>query len=328
LTDYPNTSVTVTAPARLHLGFLDLNGSLGRRFGSIGLSISSPCTTLNVGFAPRTEVSGPDSDRVRAHLATLQHWLGLAGHHRVTVEEAIPAHAGLGSGTQLALALAAALRRLHDLPRDARSDALKLRRGARSGVGVALFDGGGVVVDGGHGAATEIAPIVSSVPFPDRWRILVVLDPASQGLHGAGEREAFAALPAFSDAAAAQLCRLVLMQALPALVECDLAAFGAAVTAMQHILGDHFAPMQGGDWFTSHAVGACLRMLERAGAHAIGQSSWGPTGFAFAASVEEATRLAALARQDPAGKALDIRVCTGLNHGANITAHVAADARA
>jgi hypothetical protein len=44
-------------------------------------------------------------------------------------------------------------------------------------------------------------------------------------------------------------------------------------------------------------------------------------------SVEEATRLAALARQDPAGKGLDIRVCTGLNHGANITAHVVADAR-
>jgi predicted sugar kinase len=96
---------------------------------------------------------------------------------------------------------------------------------------------------------------------------------------------------------------------------------------MQHILGDHFAPMQGGDRFTSHAVGACLRVLEQAGAQAVGQSSWGPTGFAFVSSVEEATRLAALARQDPAGKGLDIRVCTGLNHGANITAHVAADAR-
>jgi predicted sugar kinase len=117
------------------------------------------------------------------------------------------------------------------------------------------------------------------------------------------------------------------MQALPALVECDLTAFGAAITAMQHILGDHFAPKQGGDRFTSHAVGACLRVLEQAGAHAIGQSSWGPTGFAFASSVEEATRLAALARQDPAGKGLDIRLCTGLNHGANITAHVAADVR-
>ncbi len=26
------------APARLHLGFLDLNGGLGRRFGSLGLA--------------------------------------------------------------------------------------------------------------------------------------------------------------------------------------------------------------------------------------------------------------------------------------------------
>jgi beta-RFAP synthase len=326
LTEYQNTSVTVTAPARLHLGFLDLNGSLGRRFGSIGLSISSPCTTLNVGFAARPEISGPDSERVRSHLATLQQWLGLEGQHRVTIEEAIPAHAGLGSGTQLALALAAALRRLHNLPRNVHDDALRLRRGARSGVGVGLFDHGGVVVDGGHGPATEIAPIVSRVPFPEPWRVLVVLDPARQGLHGAGERQAFAAMPVFSDTAAAQLCRLVLMQALPALVESDLAGFGAAITAMQHILGDHFAPMQGGNCFTSHAVGACLQVLERAGAQAIGQSSWGPTGFAFAASADEAERLAALARQDSISKGLDIRVCKGLNHGANITARVAADA--
>jgi len=314
-------SVTVTTPARLHLGFLDLNGSLGRRFGSIGLSVSSPRTRLTVRSAARSEVAGPDSERARSHLATLQQSLGLAGAYRVTVEEAIPPHAGLGSGTQLALALAAALRRLHDLPRDARADALRLRRGARSGVGVGLFDHGGVVVDGGHGAETDVAPIVSRVPFPERWRIIVVLDPAAQGLHGPDESQAFATMPAFGDAAAAQLCRLVLMQALPSLVECDLAGFGAAITAMQHILGDHFAPMQGGSRFTSAAVGACLKTLAQAGAQAIGQSSWGPTGFAFTASADEAARLAALARQDSAGRGLDIRVCTGLNHGANITAH-------
>ncbi len=37
-------AVRVIAPARLHLGFLDLNGGLGRLFGSIGLAIDTPRT--------------------------------------------------------------------------------------------------------------------------------------------------------------------------------------------------------------------------------------------------------------------------------------------
>jgi predicted sugar kinase len=115
------------------------------------------------------------------------------------------------------------------------------------------------------------------------------------------------------------------MLALPALAERDLASFGAAVKDMQQLLGSHFAPMQGGSRFTSPAVGSCLEVLDRAGAHGVGQSSWGPTGFAFAASPDEADRLAAAARRHPAGKGLDIRVCTGLNRGAEIIARVIAD---
>jgi predicted sugar kinase len=35
-------NVTVTVPARLHLGFLDLNGGLGRRFGTDDCSRVGP----------------------------------------------------------------------------------------------------------------------------------------------------------------------------------------------------------------------------------------------------------------------------------------------
>src|ERR1700680_1975654 len=49
-------SVTVTAAARLHLGFLDLNGGLGRRFGSIGLAIDAPRTRLTISSAARNEI--------------------------------------------------------------------------------------------------------------------------------------------------------------------------------------------------------------------------------------------------------------------------------
>jgi beta-RFAP synthase len=202
---------------------------------------------------------------------------------------------------------------------------VRLGRGARSGVGIGLFDRGGVVVDGGHGPNTRAAPIVSRLPFPEQWRVLVVLDASRQGAHGPDETEAFAKLPPFPDAAAAHLCRLVLMQALPALAEHDVVMFGAAIREMQRLLGGYFAPVQGGRRFTSAHVSACLDMLDAAGAYGVGQSSWGPTGFAFAPSPEEADRLARAARKHPSAKGLDIRVCTGLNRGADITARAAAD---
>jgi beta-ribofuranosylaminobenzene 5'-phosphate synthase len=320
------SSVTITVPARLHFGFLDLNGGLGRRFGSMGLAISGPRTRLTIAPAVRTEISGPERERVKRYLAAMQDLLDLHAAHQVTIEEAIPAHAGLGSGTQLALAVAAGVRRLHGLPLDMAGDAVRLGRGARSGVGIGLFERGGVVVDGGHGTNTHTAPIVSRLAFPEHWRVLVVLDPARQGAHGPDERAAFAHLPPFSDQAAAHLCRLVLMQALPALAEHDVVMFGAAIAEMQQVLGAYFAPVQGGSRFTSPGVMACLDELAATGAHGVGQSSWGPTGFAFAPSPEDADRLARAARRHPSAKGLDIRVCTGLNRGADITARAAAEA--
>jgi beta-ribofuranosylaminobenzene 5'-phosphate synthase len=318
-------NVTVTVPARLHLGFLDLNGALGRRFGSIGLAISGLRTSITIGADSHPRVTGPESERVHGYLRTMQRALGIDSACHVRVNEIVPAHAGLGSGTQIALAVAAGVRRFQGLPLDVRGDAVRLGRGARSGVGIGLFDHGGFVVDGGHGPLTTVAPVVSRMPFPDQWRILMVLDPHRQGVHGADERDVFSKLAPFSDAEAARLCRLVLMQALPALAECDIAGFGSAIKEIQVQLGDYFAAIQGGSRFSSPDVAAALDVLEDGGAHGIGQSSWGPTGFAFAPSAEAANRLVESLHRDPRCRHLDIRVVTGLNRGAQIVSHAEVD---
>ncbi len=52
-------AVRVEAPARLHFGFLDLHGGLGRRFGSIGLAIDAPSLALSARRAARPSVEGP-----------------------------------------------------------------------------------------------------------------------------------------------------------------------------------------------------------------------------------------------------------------------------
>ncbi len=312
-------SLTVRAPARLHLGFLDLNGELGRRFGSLGLAIDAYETHLSMKRTTSTRVSGQEADRAGQVLLRLAAALGDDGSYEVCIEKAIPPHMGLGSGTQLALAIAAALQHLNGTAGDFCEYIKATERGLRSGAGIGLFSTGGFVVDGGRGSQTEIPPIVARVDFPETWRILLISDTATQGVSGTDEATAFTALPQFSRAAAGQICRHVLMQVLPGLAEQDIRAFGGGISAIQEIIGDHFAPVQGGFRFKSRAVEALLQQFARAGAIGIGQSSWGPTGFAFVANAEEAHRLVAEARTK-AENHLDIRVAKGLNRGAVIEA--------
>jgi beta-ribofuranosylaminobenzene 5'-phosphate synthase len=309
-------SVTVVAHARLHLGFLDLNGGLGRRFGGLGLAVDSHATRLTLRRAESARVTGPDADRAARHLARLAQQLGVAESYDLTIHDAIPAHAGLGSGTKLALAVAAALRRLEGLELDPAGDALSLQRGLRSGIGIGLFERGGFVVDGGRSDRTTVPPILTRVAFPEDWRVILVCAPHGDGVHGSEEVAAFAGLPPLEASAAAEICRLVLVKALPGLVEGDLDSFADAIARIQEISGDYFAPAQGGDRFSDKGVAAAIAALRARGARGTGQSSWGPTGFAFAPDISEARRLCDAVQAELAASGLDAVICKGLNHGA------------
>jgi beta-ribofuranosylaminobenzene 5'-phosphate synthase len=309
--------VQVTAAARLHLGFLDLNGDLGRWFGSIGLAIDAFETRVQLHEALSLEVSGEERERGMRLARRIAESLGLDTSKKLIVSSAIPPHAGLGSGTQLALAIASAFRRFEGMPLNSREDARLLNRGARSGVGVALFERGGLAVDAGRGAMTEIPPVVAHVIFPPDWRILLILNPGVEGTHGEAERRAFAGLPRFPAGATSEICRRTLMQILPGAAEEDLEVFGDGIAAVQELVGDHFAQAQGGGRFMSAPVGRIAARLKALGAQGIGQSSWGPTAFAFASDPEHAEFLARRAGAEGA-RGVQIKVCKARNHGAEI----------
>ncbi len=308
-------AVRVNASARLHLGFLDLGGDLGRRFGSLGLAVEGFETRIEMRLGRRFAAKGAEAERVAGLVRRLTETHRAEGEVEVDVASAIPAHAGLGSGTQLALGLALAFRRLHRLPEDPEADAAALMRGARSGIGVGLFRQGGFMLDAGRGASTTLPPIVSHLPFPGDWRVVLLIDDEVEGAHGEAERAAFAALPPFPATSAAEICHRALMQVLPGVAEADFAAFGAGISAIQRRLGDHFAPAQGGGRFTSRRVGEVAAALERAGALGVGQSSWGPTGFVFAPDPEVAAGWAARAREAGRGK-LRVQICAARARGA------------
>lgn len=310
-------TVLVETTARLHMGFIDLNGGLGRRFGSIGLSLEHPSTRLQVQFANAFSASGPSADRALACARDFARALGLPGAVNIELLAAIPEHAGLGSGTQLGLAVGVAMARLHGLELSVRDVAMLTGRGRRSGIGVGAFEQGGLLVDGGRGEETHVPPILSRMNFPKRWRVLLVLDPTAHGVHGQAEIKAFGELPEFPAAQAAHIARLILMQALPAIAERNLQAFGDAISALQRMVGEHFAPAQGGGIYISPRVAEAMDWLRLQGVACLGQSSWGPTGFAVVAGEDEALQLKAqLQARLPE---LQIEICQACNRGSVVT---------
>lgn len=305
--------VEITTSARLHMGFFDLNGSLSRRYGSMGLSLNAPQTRIQVSVGDTNAV--PDYLE-RSKRALLQHF-GIQTPVTIQILEEIPRHAGLGSGTQMALALGVAIGKLFDLKLSLREIAQCIGRGARSGIGVGTFASGGVVVDGGVNASKQVPPVVAQHPFPEAWRILLIFDNQYVGVHGPAETQAFKVLSDQSLGHTQQLSHQVLMQGLPALVEQDMSAFAKVVSALQIYNGDYFAPVQGGR-YASRLVSQVLNDLNAHDIHCAGQSSWGPTGFAiFPDQVSAELHMRRLQAAFPHPQ-LGWQLCSANNQGARI----------
>jgi beta-ribofuranosylaminobenzene 5'-phosphate synthase len=278
------------------MGFIDLSGSLGRHFGSIGVALNEISTRLSVTSAEQLTITGPAAQRAEKCMSKLCEALHVPDKLNITIETAIPEHVGLGSGTQMSLAIGAALNEFYGLGLSVREIAAVADRGLRSGIGIGVFEQGGLVVDGGRGEKTITPPVLAHMDVPEEWRFILVFDERGQGLHGQQEIQAFKELPPFPQQEAARLCYLLLMQGLPAVAENDIAKFGDVISQLQRSVGEHFSSAQGGV-FTSPEVATAMQWLERQGAVAIGQTSWGPTGFCAIDGIQLAESIADQARQ-------------------------------
>jgi len=309
-----NTEVSVEASARLHLGFVDLTRRRTRQFGSLGLAIDGPTTRVVCSDAP----DAPDTPESLTSLVTrVAEGLGIARPRSVVADERIPRHAGLGSGTQRALAVAAAIAAFHGRALDPHELARVTGRGRRSGIGIGAFARGGFLVDGGRTAATTVPPVIARVAFPAPWRIVLLGDPDFEGLSGSSETSAFESLPGMSTAVANELAYLTMMAILPGLLEGDFTAFARAIGRIQDANGDHFASAQSGR-YASAKVADAIALLKAAGHAGLGQSSWGPTGFVFARSEASATEIAALVADRFPKAELTPTIARGCNEGASI----------
>ena len=288
--------VIVTTPSRLHFALIDLNGSLGRVDGGIGLSLASPCFQIIATPSTNVQIVGSKSkpflSRAEEIINILKSKYNFNGI-RIEVAQSIPEHTGLGSGTQLSLGIASAICALYDINLNIEETALLVGRGGTSGIGVAAFRNGGFIIDGGHrfpaqknsflpsSASGNVAPppVLFRQDFPD-WPVLIVI-PNCRHISGAEEVRLFTTLCPMPQTTAQQLSHLILMKLLPALVEKDLISFGEAINRIQEI---------GWKKIEVDAQGPIIQktmdFLRNKGAVGVGLSSWGPALYALGEDLE------------------------------------------
>ncbi len=272
--------VIVKTPARLHLGLIDMNGDMGRMFGGLGVGIDHPNVIVEAHNSPNFAIEGQEVELANSIAHKFFSVYRLQPKAKINVVEAIPPHIGLGSGTQLSIAIAVALAKLFGIKASVPELAVAMGRAKRTAVGTTIFQVGGFVVDGGKNQKTQnFPPLIYRQPVPTNWRFVVAVPNAKEGLSNSEENHAFQKLTKMPSEDVGQICRLIMLKLLPALAEYDIEAFGDALTKIQVITGNYFAQAQGGTYSSPDAA-ECIKFLKKAGAYGVGQSSWGPALYA------------------------------------------------
>ncbi|HEX6316711.1 MAG TPA: hypothetical protein VFZ73_17690, partial [Gemmatimonadaceae bacterium] len=191
--------VQVEAASRLHLGLLSLGQPGHRQFGGVGLMVDSPGLVLLAKPSAQWTFSGAHAERLGQFAARWRQVFDgetVAGC-RLRLLRTPPQHVGLGTGTQLGLAVAAALYQLHERPLpSAEMLARVVGRGRRSGVGTHGFLLGGLIVDRGKLPGESLGSLAARVELPSAWRVVQICPLRQSGLSGPAERRAFDRLPA------------------------------------------------------------------------------------------------------------------------------------
>ncbi len=289
--------VRITTPSRLHFSLIDLNGKLGRIDGGFGLAINEP--NFQIVAEPSTEIhveSAGYSERASEILTRLQKIYHFPGIKLQLLSE-IPTHSGFGSGTQLSLGIASAVNTLYNLNLNLLELANAVGRGGTSGIGVAAFETGGFIVDGGHrypeqkssflpsAAADSISPppILFRHAFPE-WQLLTVLPNCSR-IYGEQELDLFRTRCPQPASVAPKLSHILLFQVLPAILENDMHSLGKALNEIQTFGWKRVEiDAQGSE------LQQTLDFLQTNGALGAGVSSWGPAICAVSEDIESLKR--------------------------------------
>jgi len=241
--------------------------------------IRQPGLRVTLRASDRFEVQGPLAARAVEFARRLATALGYPGDPpcHIQIESAPQQHVGLGTGTQLGLAVAAALQPLlSSQPATVEQLASWVGRAGRSAIGTHGFASGGLLFEPGKLPDEAVSPLGERVILPDAWRFVLFWPEDSPGLSGQQERDAFDRLCTISEETTRRLTDIATQEILPAAAAGDWTRFGDALYRYGYAAGTCFAQYQHGA-YASKRVADLVSAIRRRGIGGVGQSSWGPT---------------------------------------------------
>lgn len=154
------------------------------------------------------------------------------------------------------------------------------RRGKRSAVGVHGYFHGGLILEGAA-TAQVLSPLRQQVPVSDNWCVALLCPaPSLESVHGELELERFSQLPPADPTVSKELQRIAADELVPSVQAIDFSAFSDAVQRFNRISGLLFASIQGGPYRGPLVTGVVDWLLDHR-VEGVGQSSWGPSVFAW-----------------------------------------------
>ena len=282
--------------------------------------LQQPSTELHFETSPRFNCTGQHVNRVMefAESWRVHHSLDSLPTCHIHVASAAPQHVGLGLGTQLGLSTAAGLSQFHfNTALPATDLATSVNRGKRSAIGTHGFQRGGFLYELGKSVGQDVSPLERRLEFPSTWRVILIQPRDADGLSGESEQMAFDELDAVPKPTTDALIDEITSTMIPAIETSDFASFSTSVTRYGETAGRCFEACQGGP-YANDTLQTIVDTLRKVGVQGVGQSSWGPTIFAFADCSESASEVVAAFHKALPELNADTRVCEANNRGADI----------
>ncbi|MFX1356383.1 MAG: beta-ribofuranosylaminobenzene 5'-phosphate synthase [Promethearchaeota archaeon] len=329
--------IRITTPCRIHLSLIDENGYTGRVDGGIGLMLDRPNVIFEASnHAKEFKIEAHKYYResievINEQASKIFKAFNISNKNfHFYLRRYYPSHVGLGSKTQLSLAIAKAITKLRNINNISILELTKLvERGGTSGIGWRGFENGGFILDGGHdfgkgkeketflpsSASKSADPALTIIryPIPENWRFVLVIPNVKKGAYGDEEISVFQSHAPIPKVEVNEVSHQILMKVIPGLLRNDLECFGQGLMRIQSI---GFKKIEID--LQHEIVKQILRFFEEYGLKAYGMSSFGPSVLGITENDEEANKLLKLVQMRLKEIGGHIYICKPNNCGAKI----------
>lgn len=171
-------------------------------------------------------------------------------NYRFKIKEFFEEHLGIGSKTQLSLAIATAIAKLEGVDISMEQLTKIVGRGGTSGIGWSGFEKGGFILDGGHdygsgkeketylpSSASTASPAITLIRYdiPEDWRFVLIIPKVKKGAYGEEEVNIFQKYTPINQKEINEVSHQILMKVLPGILKKDLECFGQGLKRIQKI---------------------------------------------------------------------------------------------